>query len=341
MPPHAGIFAVAWMNHARYLDPGDGYLHHSGEHPVPSHLISRARWSQFRLNQSNDDIELTLPPSPLQEKGYETGETLCSHPRLRSMNQSFVNPVPYNKDASEWVYMRHWGSDLGGTVCTPVRFRWNKETELYEWVETGPILSGMMGHGTGESAIAPYDDSWIIVSRLSTGKEGKHIYGNACYRTEDPFGKAPVPVFTPDTGSNCPITAYTFPDGTLRVLTTNQAKSPYQNIYRRRIPLHLMDIDPDRQFAVTRIEEVFDSLKEGLPIPSKHAPTIHFGRLISHSGGSKGWLSYFVRSRAISTRTHSIGNFKGIVGPEEIDASGVYYSELTYDLEYPARWEFR
>ena len=104
--------------------------------------------------------------------------------------------------------------------------------------------------------------------------------------------------------------------------------------------MNLLEIDPDNGFAVTRSHIVFDSIKESLPIPKKHAPTMHFGRLLPHGGGPTGLASFFVRTRAITTRTHTIGNYKGIATRPEIEASGVYYCELTYDQDLPATWTF-
>ncbi len=109
--PHEGVFAVAWGNHARVLDAETNYLWHNGEMPTPAES-HRGAWMQFRLNEGENDIEIVQPLKRLRQKGYETGEALCSHEELRSMNHSFVGPVAYNEDRSEWVHAQHWGGGL-------------------------------------------------------------------------------------------------------------------------------------------------------------------------------------------------------------------------------------
>jgi hypothetical protein len=101
-----------------------------------------------------------------------------------------------------------------------------------------------------------------------------------------------------------------------------------------------MDIDPDEVYAVTKTAVVFDSIEAGLPIPLEKAPSVHFGRLLPHTGGRTGHISYFVRSRGIKYQTSAHGNYKGIVEPEEIEVSGAYYSAITYDRDLPPTWDF-
>ncbi len=326
---HEGVFAVAWGNHGRVLDPETDYLWHSEEIPAPVET-HRGVWVQFRLNEKEDDIEILQPVQALRQKGYEMGEALCSHEELRHMNHSFVGPVAHNEDRSEWLHAQHWEG-----ACVPVKYRWNPATGLYEWVESGPQLKGPPDRGIGEGSIVPYHGDWLFAARLS-GKD----YGIAWFRTNDLFNWEPKLALSEEVGSNCPRTVYAFPDGAVRVFTTDQRNSPYQHIYQRRIPLNVLDINPDDNFAVTRSDVVFDSIKEGLPIPEKHAPTMHFCRLLSHTGGRFGYATYFVRTRAILPREYSIGNYKGIATQEEIEACGVYYSKITYDRDYPPTWTF-
>ena len=106
-----------------------------------------------------------------------------------------------------------------------------------------------------------------------------------------------------------------------------------------RIPLHLLDIDPDDGYRVTESRVVFDSIAEGLPIAVEAAPTIHFCRLLPHGGGSTGYLTYFVRPRTLK-HPKPAGRYKGLLKREEMLASGVYCSEITYDRDYAPEWEF-
>ncbi len=186
-----------------------------------------------------------------------------------------------------------------------------------------------------EGAIATFFGDWVIGSRISG-----NIKGHVWFRTSDPFSEVPEAILSNEIRSHCPRTVYRFPDGAIRVMTTDQVGSPYVRIKGARIPLNIMEIDPDLHFSVTGTEVVFDSLKEGVPISIESGPSNHFGRLVPHGGGRKGYLTYFVRPRAIKSRALVSGKFKGIVKPGEIEASGVYYSEITYDRDYPAMWQF-
>jgi hypothetical protein len=106
-----------------------------------------------------------------------------------------------------------------------------------------------------------------------------------------------------------------------------------------RIPLHLLNIGPDDGFRVTGSRVIFDSIEEGLPIAVDAAPTIHFCRLLPHMGGRTGFLTYFVRPRTLK-HPKPAGRYKGLLKSEEMLASGVYYSEITYERDYPPEWEF-
>ena len=69
------------------------------------------------------------------------------------------------------------------------------------------------------------------------------------------------------------------------------------------------------------------------------APTNHFCRMLPHTGGNKGLVTYVVRPRTLKHPKFA-GRNKGLLKREEMLASGVYYSEVTYDDEYPRMWDF-
>ena len=333
---HAGHFVATWRANPRVLDRERDYLLHEEEVEVAPEAY-RCYWIQFRLNETEDDIDITRPLAPLREKGYEEGEAVCRHPHMRAMNQSYVDPVPYNRDRSQWAFLLHWsvGVVASTSVCSVIRFQWNQELQRYEWVETGPILKGPEGMGIFEGAVLPYRDEWLVSARVLP----RQYKGNMWFRTGDLFGPAPDPVFSEAVRSTCPRTSFLFPDGVVRVFTTDQVLSPYQQYSDVRIPLHALDIDPENDYAVTRSRVVFDSLKAGIPIPPEATPTNHFCRLLPHNGGNSGLLTYFVRPRSLKHQW-TAGRNKGLLKEEEMHVSGVYYSEVTYDQDYPPMWEF-
>ncbi len=333
---HGGYFAASWRANPRVLDRQRDYLLHETEVKLSPESY-RDYWVQFKLNDSEDDIEIISPVAPLRQKGYEEGEAVCRHEEFVQMNQSYVVPVPYNRDCTEWAFLLHWGGGVHTlkSVCTAILYRWNESIKRYEWVETGPILDGPNGMGIFEGAIAPYKDDWLVSARVTQ----RNYLGNVWFRTDDLFDFSPEPIFSDSVRSICPRTTFHFPDGIVRVCTTDQEKSPYNHLTDVRIPLNILDIDPDDNYRITKSAVVFDSIKEGLPIQVESAPTIHFCRLLPHTGGNKGKLTYFVRPRGLK-HPLTAGRNKGLLKREDMLISGVYHSEITYDNEFPPTWQF-
>jgi hypothetical protein len=54
------------------------------------------------------------------------------------MNQSFVPPVPFNRDATEWADCNHFD---GGRVAA-LKYRFDGPTGRYVWAAMGPFLGG-------------------------------------------------------------------------------------------------------------------------------------------------------------------------------------------------------
>lgn len=340
---HAGHFVAAWRRNPRIYVPERDYVLSDDEcieAGAPGEAY-RCYWAQFRLNAAGDDIELTQPPRELRERDHAEGPQLCRHPELTVMNQGYVNPVRYRADGSEWAFLLHWsrGACDAEGVCTPIRFRWNRATGLYEWVDTGPILDGPGEFGVFEGGVTPFGDEWLVSCRI-TRTRIKNM-GNIWFRARDLFDFDPVPFVAEEPRSHCPRTTFTGPDGIPRVFTTDQLASPYAEPGNGdpRNPLSVFDIDPDDRFRVVRQRLVFDSLVQGLPIRRASGPTVHFCRLVAHAGGDRGLLTFSVRPRALKHEKPG-GKYKGLVNAEEMAVSGVYCAEVEYDRSYPGAWEF-
>jgi hypothetical protein len=337
-PGHAGSFAATWRRNPRILDRTRDYLVSEREQPLPS-AAYRCVWCQFRLNAARDDIELTQPVQPLLERGVGTAVTPSRHLELTTMNQSYVNPVPLSRQADEWAFLLHWsqGANEHTGVCTPIRFRWNRSTSLYEWIETGSILGGTDGMGIFEGGIAAFGDDWLVAARITP----RCHQGTMWFRMNDLFGLAPSPVYSPAVRSHAPRTVYGAPDGILRIFTTDHDASPYRDQIGPdvRMPLQCFEIDPDRGFAVSASGVVYDGVEEGLPMRLVAGPTAHFCRLLPHLGGRHGLVTYSVRPKALK---HSKPGalFQGQVLEAEMHASGVYASRITYREDYPPTWNF-
>ena len=240
------------------------------------------------------------------------------------MNTPFVQPVPFNKDRTEWVLVAAFGN---GRIA-PINLAWNREKGLYEWAETGPYLNDAEEAGLGEAMIAPHGDGWVIGARLREP-------GIAWFRTKDPFGPPPKMVLSDEIKTAVPRTMYMFPDGVIRVFSSDEERTPYKGM--TRCPLNMWDIDPDNSFAASNCRVVFDSIKEGVPFEYENGHVNHFCKLLPHAGGREGLLMYFVRTNSLYYVTHSA---KTVVTPAEVDNTAIYHSRIIYDKAYPAMWEF-
>lgn len=337
--PHGGSFAAIWTRFPRVYDVARDYLLHDAEGEVP-HEAYRCVWVQFRLNATTDDIEITQPVQTLQESRYAGSTILCRHEKLNVLNAGYVNPVPYNRDCTEWAFLVHWnrGAIESAGLCTAIRLSWNPRSARYEWSETGPLLDGPGAMGIFEGGIAPYRDEWLISARVVP----RTYSGNVWFRTPDLFGDPPEPVYSEEIRSTCPRTTYCFPDGIVRVFTTDQLLSPYAKEATGdvRMPLHALEVDPDDDFRVVRAETVFDSHVAGLPIRPESGPCAHFCYMVPHAGGAQGYLTYSVRPKALKHPWSFTGVYKGLVNAEEMQVSGVYYSRIHYAHEHPPAWTF-
>lgn len=328
--PNANFFGLIWYVLPRVLDRHRNYMYAGREKPLPLESL-RCHWLQFRLNEAEDDIEILQPVREFRESGFETGKAFCRHQKARAMNISFVPAVPFNADKTEWAQMMH----LDGQYCTVALLRWDPSTGLYEWNRTGPQLRGPGSTSILEASLMPYRGDWIIAARPLPSDASGVIW----FRVNDPLEEAPQGVLPEDNESHVPRSAYTFPDGVIRLFTTDQELSPYRHIDYARCPLQQFDIDPDSDFRKTASHTVFDSIQEKVPIRLESKPAIHFCRLVPHETGSSGRLTYAVRSRSL-LHPYAGGKYKGKITPQEMAASVVYYSVIEYDREYPGMWEF-
>ena len=217
-------------------------------------------------------------------------------PPLPWMNQSMVQAVPFNDDASEWADVNHFD---GGWLAA-LKYRYNAQRGVYEWVETGPLV----GDHLSEASLARYRDEWIISAR--TGGEVAWI------RTDDPFGALPaVQYAAPD--NNAPLTAYTCADGVLRLLGGDWQASPHDN---PRNPLYLWDIDPERGFAAINRREVHNSIRAGLPVPPDGPATAgkspgwwwrhDMAKLLPHAGGRVQFIVHRIVHQSMNDPSHTV-----------------------------------
>ena len=293
-------------------------------------------WLQFRLNDREDDLEIVEPARPLRQKGCERGADYCS-PKAGApplwMNQTFVQAVPCNDDATEWADVN---SFEGGRIAA-LRYRYHPGSRRYEWVETGPMAGG--GEiGLFEASLLRGGAGWVIAARCR--KNGKRQKGSAWLPTDDPFASVPAPIYTDVPQSDTPIPVYRCADGVIRLFANDHSLSapPRGN----RNPLRCWDIDP-ATFAASNQRVIYDTFAAGLPLSAECNPGVDMAKLLPHLGGRVQYLVHRLRTSAVDL-TIPLSDQpvlrKVLATPREKQCVGVYYEKLTYTESFPAAWSF-
>ena len=107
--PHGNVFVVKWRKVARVFVPEGGYVMWQSEPREVRAKTQCVEWAQFRLNDAEDDLDILQPARALRQTGYEEGEAVCELGSAK-MNQSYVQAVPFNWEATEWVDVNSFGT---------------------------------------------------------------------------------------------------------------------------------------------------------------------------------------------------------------------------------------
>jgi len=199
---------------------------------------------------------------------------------------------------------------------------------LYEWVETGPLVSDPK-HKLSEASIARVDGQWVIAARVSG------LNRAAWMRTPDPFVEVPAPVYPSSPACNSPLTAFVCADGVLRMFTGDPTVSPQRN---SRDPLYCWDIDPAHDFASSNRRTIFDSVGRGLPILPAAVPKVDFCKLLPHHGHSQ-LVMHSVCTRAYNFPYAGRTDIPAIAARDKAHLA-IYHARINYREEMPPRWRF-
>lgn len=323
---HENVFVAKWrVNSKGMLDPETGHI---VAPPEGYESLMAIEWMQFRLNDAGDDIEILQPVRRLRQRGFAADPRYCVHEDAGSMNQTFVQAVPFDPFATEWVDVAHFTTigttarKSGTTRVAVLKYRFNPDCGLYEWVETSPFLfTG--GNGVGEGSIARLPEGWLIAARGA---------GLAAWaRTDDPFSRLPPATFTTRPVISQPLCLYRCADGVPRLFTGDSALSPYGH---GRNPLYCWDIDPV-SFAAGECRMVFDCVASGT-LPNATIPRAEMCKLLPHMGGREQVLVWRVRTKNVG---HAYGSLPPVTD-EWKQAHGLHWAVITYDREYPGMWSF-
>lgn len=331
----ANIFVLLWRMVAREFDPIANAVEGTNPDPELVNHTSTTEWTQVRLSEDGNDIEIIEEIRQLRQVGYgDSGPIFCNAEDAAHMVQGYTPPVPYNKECTEWTFCNHFDQ----ARFAALKFRFDVSKGRYEWVETGPYLFAPRSRHS-DASLAPYGDSWVcavrtdfVVNHVSYEKGLKWV------RMDDPFSQPPEPVYYEFPGVKSPKTVYFCPDGVLRLFSSDCEISPYGN---RWDPLYCWNIDPDNNFEASNQRVVFDTVKAGLPFRRETRPKADMCKLLFHNGNTQ----YIIhRVSAVSMKKDHIHTdpepwvFPAI-NEEEMANCAIYGAKIIYREAYPQHWE--
>jgi hypothetical protein len=262
--PSANRFVLRWYVLGFPLEEGRAVSPFGGPcarlHPEAKGIAARTlrvEWMQFRLNDAEDDLEATLPPQPMRERGCDDGDAFSSLGAGRSHVLGITAPVASNPEATEWLGFDTFAPwrEMHSEVAA-VGFRYDPAAGLYEWSRTGPAIRLGDGARIGEACALRLPSGWAAATR-DFGVDGRTRW----LLFDDPFSKpGRTALAPPDEGPReGPRTAYVCADGVLRLFGNDNAWRT-----RGRDVLYAWEVDPS-SFALSRRRIVFSPREAGLP----------------------------------------------------------------------------
>lgn len=341
--PNANVFAVLWIRAAREFDPVRNYVE-GGDTALDPKMVAvtlRVEWTQIRLNEAEDEIEIIRPTEQLRQVGFESGPDLCDVKGVRYVITSMQSAVPYSKDCAEWVEMA--GFEGGSSAAR--KFCFNPSRGCYEWTESGPFIMDDKGP-FGGGHLVRIQNGWAFV-RTFMRIDG-HVWsgrGLGWIRLGDPFARSSGEITSSEMvrpaepATRAPATFYLCGDDVLRCFCGAEPSSPYG---LERNPLFCWDIDPDDGFRASNRRVVFDTFEAGLPIRRNARPMLDMPKMLPMQGGDQYLVHRVIATSMFREHVHTRPEF-WIFPPlnkAELESFGIYYAKFTYDKVAPRPWSF-
>jgi hypothetical protein len=321
---HHNLFVAGWYTRARAI-ANDGKLldpHVDKELAGTLHL----EWLHFRLNDTADDIEILTEATPLRQKGFESGEAICSlSDRQITMNHWAHSPEPLDGSYSSWLDTPHFNNN----GIAAIEYRYNAQANRYEWVRTGKVVRSEPGKGRFfEGSINRVGDHWILcVRNRGHVLEGRRGSCTAWFRTKDPFAGFGEPTYAAVPSSYCPRTAWLMPDGVLRIFSGDFFASPHR---QKRDPLFCWDVDP-HDFSVSNMRTILDGRK----VLGMELPMIGFAKLSPVDSGRQ------ILTFRVTTQNHRHATERWpAVSEHDLAQTGAHYCVVIYDGDVEDTWRF-
>ncbi len=321
--PHHNHFVAAWYRRARAVVDGKVLDPHADKELEGTLQLE---WVQFRLNDAGDDIELLTKPTMLRQKGFESGEAICSLSERRPrMNHWAHPPEPLDTTYTRWLDTPHFNNN----GIAAIEYRFNPKTGLYEWSKTGKLVRSESGKGRFfEASINRVGDEWILcVRNRGHVLDGYRGSCTAWFRTKDPFAGFGEPHYAPTPSSYCPRTSWLMPDGKLRIFSGDFAASPHR---QKRDPLFCWDVNP-QNFSVSNVRTILD----GRQTLGMELPMIGFAKL-SPVHNNRQILTF-----RVTTLNHRFATERWpAVTAHDLAQSGAHYCVIRYARTVPDSWRF-
>lgn len=337
---HENVFFACWCRLARAKSaPGKDLMSIEDEAELV-HKTFIIECIQFRLNDEENDIEILQPIKQLRQKGYESGELICPISPYTPMNLTFGKVQAYNQLKSEWATIHHFSSGLA-----PVRFSFNREKGIYEWVETGELFANLGNIQLIEASLIPDNGEWVVATRTNALKNSMdnnqvgfayreattEVPGTAWFKIKRLFKKWPEPVFA-GPKSKTPTSVYLCPDGIVRIFTNDH----FDSHGSQRNPLYVWDVDIANGFELKNRKTLFDGTTQGyLPRPESR-PNVDFFRLFPTMSPNSQDFSFRVKMRCRLPNESDMT----MINDEEKRLSQLLSGRIYYDTNIEPEWKF-
>jgi len=313
--PNANRFVIKWYTYA-HIEKDDKLIN-SASHDWPGkkdvfNKTLRVEWAQFKLNDDGKDIEFIQKPQPLVRIDCDS-RNFSGLGFGFSMNHSLTPPVPLDDSLQEWgeydTFTRR-GEGVGGhNWVAPIKYKYNMKSGLYEWIETGRLIS-FPGLAIGESSICRING--IFISSFRVFNKLTSVW----FKSSDIFKEPQIIKEMP--GHNIPRHIYLCADNKIRLICNNVDVSPY---HHKRNPLYSYEVTGD-DFQHSKPTVVFDAKKE---VDVFRTPFVDMAKLFPPCKGTQILAFRFIdRSQTIGYKAKFPSSIK------EVEKSGIHYVKISY-----------
>ncbi len=333
--PNANVFVVKWYRWAhlrqdnKILNPSHSRDQWEDGLAVKQQTL-RVEWMQFRLNDSENDIDPMTEACVLKQKGYEDDEAFCSLGPDIQMNHAMKAPVAEDASCQTWMscdtFAPYKNAYMDHGEVAPVRFTFDTKSGLYQWTDTGRAVK-LPGRIIGEACVNRVHEEYFISLRCFeyNGRSSE----TAWVKTDDLFNTWGKPTFSP--APSVPRMSFMCGDGLLR-LFCNAPDPAYTNSDQdSRAVLGCWDVDT-QTLRPNRSRMLINGHEMGWGFSD---PVIDMAKLCPPQG-RRQLLLFRVIDRSYTANIDAAPDIK----PSAYALSGIHAIELTLPRPAVPEWTF-